>query len=619
MLAVLGWMLAAQPYRGLWHDGILYFGQVLRHSEVPALSEDMFFASGSQDRYSVYAHVVAPLYSALGKYATHVVGVLLSWTLMAGALLTLLKPLEQRWQPAALWGLLAYGVVSPIYGGGWVFGYGEPFLTARTVAEPLLLWSLVALLSGRLARVAGLQGAATLFHPLMALPVVLVTGCYLAQKDRRWWWALCIVPLAMLAGAAGLPPWDGLLKRYDPYWWSLIGTVNAQVLLQNWSLLDWLTVGLDLAVLLVVAKLRPSAGLTRLLHAVVITNLALFAVAVVLADGLQLVLVTQLQLWRAHWIAHLLAVATLPWLVMQLWRLGGLWPTSACALALAMLNIHVGGQHGPATTALLLFTSLLAWRVRKVSASTRWLICGCILLCIAAVSWARLRDVLALQAWQNPAAGANASAMLVLSFPTVAMSCFAALWLLVQRGRTALGFAALSSAALFTVAAAAWDQRPDLARAVESPSGASHPFAGHLPPRATVYWPGQLLPVWGLLERTSHFAPQQGSGMLFNRNTAMAFGARRDQHRNINEDAANCRSDAMRLRDRELLASCDAPSVQQRLAALCSAWDPPDFLVLPQHHARTPLATWQPPTHRDPPLAYSLHSCRQFVALQPQR
>lgn len=613
LLAVAGWMLAAQPYRGVWHDGILYLGQALKASQVPGLAQDLFFASGSQDRYSVYARVVAPLYALLGPLTTHVLAVLLSWTLMAGAVWMLLRPLAPRWQVAS-WGLLAFMVVSPIYGGGWVFGYAEPFLTARTVAEPLLLWSLVALLRARLLAVAGLQGAALLFHPLMALPVILATGCQLALQDRRWWWLLSALPLAMLAGAAGIAPWDGLLKRYDPAWWSLIGAVNAKVLLQNWPLQDWLTLALDLAVLLAVARLRPQDGWTRLLHAVVITNVALFTVALLFAEGLQLVLLTQLQLWRAHWIAHLFAVIVSPWLAMRLWSQGGLWPACACALALALLNAHVRGAHGLASAGLLVFTALLAWRMRKVSSSIRWLVCGCILLCIAGISVAQLRDVLVMQGWQNPLAGWGASAMMLLSFPTVAMAGFAALWLLAYRTRIGWALAAAASVALFAFAAANWDQRPDLARAVESRPPTPHPFAAHLPPQATVYWPGQLLPVWGLLERRSHYAPQQGSGMLFNRGNAMAFGARREQYRDINEDQAQCRQSALLLRDREALTSCNAPTLP-RLAALCRSSDPPDFVVLPEHHAQSPLATWQAPARRDPPHTFALHSCRQLAAL----
>lgn len=615
LMAVAGFLLAARPQLGLWHDGTLYFGQVLLHSRVPALAQDMFFASGSQDRYSAYAYCLAPLYRLFGEGATHTAGVLLSWALMGAAVWALLT----QWAGASratLFGLLAFAVMSPIYGGGWAFSYSEQFLTARSVAEPLLLWSLVALLKSRFKTMAGLLAAATLFHPLMSLPVLLVAGGYLMQQDRRWLWALVSVPAALLAGAAGLPPWDGLFRRYDPYWWSLFDTVSPQVVLGNWVALDWMSVMLDLGVLLAAAQLRAADDWKRLLRAVISVTLALFAVALVLGDGLRLVLITQMQLWRVHWLTHLLAIAIGPWLVVHLWRRAGGWPVVACALMLALLNVHVRGMHALATGGLLMFALLLAWRGRNVSPALTRLACGVVLLAIVALSVVRLNEMLALQGWQHPRAGWGAQAMLFLSFPTMALAGFAGLVALTQRGRRGAIAAGLSSAALLGAAAATWDQKTDLARAIEAVSPAHHPFAAHLPAQATVYWPQQLAATWGLLERRSHYAPQQGSGMLFNRNNAMAFGARRELYRRIDEDRAACRHGAMLAQDREALTSCDVPALD-RLGALCRSLDAPDAMVLPERLVIPPLATWQPTARHDPPQTFALYSCTQLAAPQP--
>lgn len=618
LLATVGFALAARPYLGIWHDGSLYFGQVLLHSRAPELARDLFFASGSQDRFSVYAHLIAPLYAVLGESHTHQAGVLASWAGMAAALLALLKHLDGK-GATALWGLMAFAVMSPMYGGSWAFGYTEQFLTARSIAEPLLLWGLVSLLNGRFKTTAGLLAAATLLHPLMALPVLAITAAYFVQQDRRWLWLLSTMPLALLAGLAGIAPLDGLLKRYDPYWWSLFNTASPQVVLGNWSLLDWSGVALDLVILAWAVRLRPADGLSQFLRAVVGVTLALFAAAVVLVDGLQLVLVTQLQLWRAHWIAHLLAVAMTPWLVAQLWQRGGFWPASACALVLAMLNLHVGGTHALATAGLLLLTSLLAWRVPGISSSTTRLVCAGILLGALILSAARLSDLLQLQSWQQTSGGWGAAALTTLSFPTVALPLFGALAALAPRRGWRTGAAALGSLALLAVAVAAWDQRSDLARAVDDRPRAPHPFQAHVPPEAAVYWPEQLAAVWGLLERSSHFAPQQGSGMLFNRNNAVAFGARTEQYRSLMQHRASCLAAATLGRDRQALTACDRPSTQD-LAALCQSWGAPEAVVLPGRLPPamfTPLATWQPPAHRNPPQTFSLYACRQFVPRQP--
>lgn len=610
LLAIAAWMLAAHPYWGVWHDGTLYFGQVLLHSRVPQLSEDLFFASGSQDRFSVYSQVVAPLYALLGQPATHVIAVLCSWLAMGAGVLALLRPLQP--QPAAgLWGLLAFAVTAPIYGGGWVFGYAEQFLTARSFAEPLLLWSLVALLRQRLALAAGLVAPAMLFHPLQTLPVLVVMWCHLVLARRRWLWALALLPLLAAAGAAGVPPWDGLLRRYDPYWWSLVDTVNTQVLPTNWSASDAVTVVLDVAILVTVAHLRSADAFSRLLKAAALAAAVMFCACLVLVDGLHLVLPTQLQLWRVHWIVHLIAVSLAPWLVARLWRLGGFWPVSAAALTLALLTAHVDSPHRVGAVLLWAGVSLIALRVRDVSAATRRLACTCIALAIAATAALRLGTVMALQSWQFADAGWSGLFLLAASFPATAMPAFAGLLALERRSAVGRALAGGLAAAFLATVALHWDQRTDLARATEHPS-ASHPFQAQIPKNATVYWPGQLAPVWGLLERTSHFSPQQGSGMLFHRHNALSFGERREIYRAISEDEARCRDGAMLAEDRQALRGCEKPSTA-RLQALCASPDQPGFLVLPEPLATPPLATWQLPSHREPPRTFALYACRQLA------
>ena len=613
LLAIAGWMLAAHPYWGVWHDGTLYFGQVLLHTRAPQLAQDLFFASGSQDRYSVYSLVMAPLYGLFGPHATHVLAVLMSWVAMGAGVLALLRSLTPR--PSAWsWGLLAFAVTSPIYGGGWVFGYGEPFLTARTVAEPLLIWSLVAVLHRRHVRMVALLAAAGAFHPLMTLPMVVVAACHLAQCDRRWLGALAVLPVAAFAGAADIAPWDRLLQRFDAPWWSMIDAVSAYVLPHNWSALDGMAVAIDLTVVGAVARLRPADDFARLLRATMIAAVLLLGACLILAEGLRLVLPTQLQLWRVHWIVHLLAVVLAPWLVARFWSLGGFWPVSACALVLVLLTLHARSPHAAVAIALWLATTVIAWRAGGVSGLTVRIACSCIGIVVVTTAVTHLGNLLALQGWQAPEAGWGGLWLLGAGHPAIALPAFAGLCALQRRGAAGRAVAGISILAFFFTVAWQWDQRTDLARATEN-SGADHPFQAHVPRDATVYWPGQLAPVWGMLERTSHFAPQQGSGMLFHRHNALSFGERRETYRGISEDYARCRNGALLARDREALSSCEQPSTP-RLQALCATTDHPGFIVLPRPLATPPLATWQLPVHREPPQVFALYACRQ-LAPQP--
>jgi hypothetical protein len=615
LIAVAALTLLARPYEGLRHDGILYLGQVLINSRVPALSHDTFFVGGSQDRYSIYSHLLAPLYEHVGLMPTHVVVLLTSWLLGLGGVLRLLRRLE----PAGMqpfWGLLAFAVMSASYGGLWIFSYSEPFVTGRSFAEPALLWSLVALLAGRWRTMAALQVLAALFHPLMALPVMAMSWCYLARTDRRWWWLLTGLPLALLASIAGIPPWNGMLKTYDPYWWALVEANNSQVLITQWKLRDQLTIALDMAVLLAVTRLRPIDNITRLIRAVVLITAAFIGLTALCADGLHNVLFTQLQLWRAHWVAHLLAVALAPWLLVRLSQLGGFWPVSASALALAQLDAHFGTGHGLATMCLWALTSLVSWRVRDVSRATVRLACGATLLCILGLSGQNLYSQLHQLGWKSPLTLWGDGFFLLATSPVVAASGFAALLLIAHRSLVGAIISTGLSVALLCVTALHWDQRQDLTRAVESAPTAEHPFSAHIPINATVYWPAQLLPVWALLERISHYAPQQGAGLLFNRDTGLMFGPRKAAYRLIDDERKRCIAGATLSRSQSNWLQCEVPR-NDHLTSLCAELDAPDFLVLRNQLAGiNALATWQPATHREASQTFYLHSCTQLKSFE---
>lgn len=609
-MAIVAFMFFSRPYEGVRHDAVLYLGQALLHSRVPLLSQDTFFAAGSQDSYSIYSHLMVPLYRQWGLTATHVGMICIGWLATLTAVLTLLRRFEPR-GTLPLWGAVVFATLSPMYGGANVIGYTEPFVTARTFAEPLLLWSVVSLLNGRKALTAVLLAGGALFHPLLTLPLMAVVWVYLVQSDRRWLWLLVAVPLAFAAATAGIAPLDGLLKTYGAYWWSMVEACNRMVLLSNWTASEQLRIAVDVAILLACRRLHASIAWQRLLLAIALTVLASVILTGIGTDLLHNVLITQLQLWRAHWIGHLLALGLAPWLFVQLWRCGGLWQTSAMAMALALLNGHTNQGHGVATAALWMLVSLAAWRAPNVSKAAVRLSVGSILALVLGLSFLHIYTYVQQWSWVYPQTAWPDGTARIAGSPLVALAVFALLVAGGKQGRrgqtAALGMGAL----LLATAAFTWDQRPDLSRAVESDTATPHPFKAYIPANAQVYWPNQLIPVWSLLERTSHFATQQGAGVLFNRDTALMFGPRLAMYRRIKSEHEMCRAGAIHMHSSTSWFACEMPDAS-RLIDVCNASDAPDFLVLPGKLPVPPLARWQPPAYRNAPQTYDLYACSQL-------
>lgn len=614
LVALLALLLFARPYNGLRHDAVLYFGQVLLNSRAPHLASDVFFVGGSQDAFSIYAPLVAPLYAALGLALSQQALLLLAWAGLAGALLALLRSLDTH-AGVRLWGALAVAVLATSYGGNWVFGYAEPFLTARSFAEPLALGGLAALLNGRPAAAAALLLSAALLHPLMTLPVLVVAACLLAGQDRRWLWLLLALPAAaLLLALADLRPWHELLRTYDPYWWALVNTSNRQVLLANWRAGDWLNLALDVAVLCAAWRWAPPPRWRQLMAAVLVATTLLFAATALGADLLRLRLPTQLQLWRVHWIAHLLAQAMLPWLAWTLWQRGGFWRVSAASLGLAVASTQVDAGYAAPALSLWLLTTALAWRARRQSSSTLvGVLVSIILLCAVGVTALQAASALEQIGWTSPTQALGAQAARLLVTPPVAAMLFAALLALGARGRAGRRVALLFSMLLLAGAFATWDRRSDMALAIDTQLRPLPAFAERIPPHATVYWPGHLAATWALLERPSFFSGQQGAGLLFNRDTALIYGPRYSAFRRIEKATEDCMQGAFLAQDPVVLADCELPS-RERLEEICQARgaEAPDYLVVRGHPWPTPLAQWQLPARRDPPATYALYACAQL-------
>src|SRR5438094_10572948 len=69
-LALFAWLVLLNaiglPYLGYVHDARLYSGQVLNALHPEVLGEDLFFRFGSQDRFSAFSRLMAPLVAGLG-------------------------------------------------------------------------------------------------------------------------------------------------------------------------------------------------------------------------------------------------------------------------------------------------------------------------------------------------------------------------------------------------------------------------------------------------------------------------------------------------------------------------------------------------------------------------
>jgi hypothetical protein len=598
LLLVVSLWLIARPYRGVRHDGILYLGQILGRLLPDSIGQDLFLVHGSQDRYSIYSWLMAPLVHWLGVGVSQVVVlaacemlfVLGCWLLTADIGSRVL-----RW--AALLALVA---VSHIYGCSLMVGFAEPFLTARAMSEPLLVLGLVCMLRAKPGAALALMAAGAAVHPLIALPVIVTAWVYRVLGDRRWLWALLVVLLPAAAGAFGVAPFSSLWQRYDAEWWRVTAAANPDVFLTSAGIRDLVPTFLDIGLLVMAARMLGRSALSRLIQAALACAVLFTVLWGVGADLLHDVLLTQLQLWRAYWVTHLLATLVLPFVLITVWDQGDVGRWGAASIALAAV-----AASGNLTTGWLCLIwallPLIVLRTRSpVSRAVVNIAIAASVIGMIGVTLIVARGTFGVAAAMTDRFNGVGSAQIVLGLTV----CSALVGGALLRGICGTGLWRLASMVgvivLVAVALQGWDQRSDWQRELEEGLDNPHPaFAGLIPPSATVYWEDSLIEPWTLIQRPQFYQGEQGAGSLFNRQTALEVEQRRRVMAPLEVQKAVCQTVAAITNANSSASTgydtAECAPTPADIQAFCKTPNAPEFLVFRASTADTVpgvTATW---------------------------
>jgi hypothetical protein len=608
------WILALyfirDPYRGVRHDAVLYFAQ-MQHRLTPGwLDGDLFFLSNSQDRFSVFSTIFSPVLQALGLssaeivilLALHALFLFATWQLTAG------MPATTRWCSLVLALALPH-----FYSSQHRFAFAEPYLTARSLAEPFAVLALAMLLRGRLALALAAALFAAVSHPLMALPAWLVGWRLLCGQDRRWnWAALLALPVALLAWA-DVGPFGALAHGYDPAWLATVKMADAFVFLGTWQIADWQQLLFDGGLLWLCAR-DASLPLGRLAGATLVTTIGCLLASAIGVDLLHNVLLTQLQLWRATWVAHLVAMLSLGPLLIRFWtqdRKGRLAVFMVLLGAITVSStVHTAWVVGlMAFGAVAVAQSRVVVSVAVVRVGIAACICAAVL--ISGVVAASQFDQLSMGRDSGILIGRASAIPSTLSALVLSIALLG-LWPLLQPSRVATACSAIAVAVLLAAGISQWDQRSDWARYVEQSQGRPHPFDAVIPAGATVYWPDDLMASWALLGRSSFFDPAQMSGTVYSRATSVAGMERRDAVNPLVIQSRLCMS--VVATGLSSMTAADCKPTDLAVHDVCHLKNVhPDFIVLNSPIEAPPLASWQHPLpDASEPAGHFLYACSKM-------
>ena len=587
------WLLGRR-YAGLSHDATVYYAQGLRRLEPAAFASDLFFAHGGQDAYTLFPLLYGPLIGLQGAGAALTMTVLgqAAFLAAATALAWRLVPAGLRW-----WSLALLAAVSGYYGGVGTFRIAEPFATARTLAEPLVLAGLAFALARRRWLAAAPLATALALHPLVAVPGIALVVIWHAISYPR---LLKAVVWAGVLALAGVLAWPGAERFFDAPWREAVVERSPHLFPSLWHPADWARVlwGLCIAGLAAVLAGGAARRIVLIASGLSLASIAVSWIGVDLLDSARL---AALQPWRMHWLQHLLAILLVPVVVAALWRNGNAGRLGAACIAASCCF----GRAELAVSAALALAAVALFALERRhpgSIGERALRIGLLfVLCAASVGLlfeVQSRLPLAYGALQAPTwrdyvhAFGSAGGLL----PAAAL-----IWLIARSGPSAVALA-LCVAAL-ACSALAWDARSAWSRFIESAQARDNPFDSVLPRGAQVLWWEKGSPAWTVLGTPSWISGDQGAGIVFQRATALEYAARKKPSAPLRSSLDNC------AYADEAACRHDPALIQ----ALCSVPRGPDFLVLnaPSTTALGMVAWRLPPDlGRGRDLLY-LHPCRQ--------
>lgn len=518
--------LATRPYYGIVHDALFYMLQAIHELNPNRFAEDLYFKFGSQDEFTMFSIIYAPLLQLIGVANTAIVFAIVGQIFWICALLYFVRGLIRQ-RSLALMSVAAVIALPNTY---VLLDYGEGFVTPRIFAEALTMAALGLLVRRRTGWAMAAFVASIAIHPLMTLSGLAFSSIYLMSKRPRWWIAIAAgVALLAVLSIMNIQPFANLHAAYDPQWFDIINVRGSFWLVSNWPPVGSLRV-LSIITLAIMELAYANSRDRRLLGLFLAVGVGGIICALLGGDVTHNVFVIEIQPWRSMWlltlVANLYAVPTL----VRLYRLGKAAELTRLAF-LTALGLLLVSQMAPAVIVtvapMTLVAALLgAWQfatARQLPTPARLFVFAVIASVLGVGVAISYGYMLFLQPWREEFWRSLYSLGLVIA--ALGVMTYLLTPLMSQRRQIARLLPWLAGA-LVPLALIGWDARTPWTEFVELSQPIPKSLAEHIPRNASVYWEGGLEMLWLRMEQPSYFSCAQATEDLFFRDVALAYQRR---------------------------------------------------------------------------------------------
>jgi hypothetical protein len=612
MLALL-WALTHR-YQGFARDAELYAFQALARIH-PALGSDLYLQHTSQDQFSIFSVVYAFLIRSFGLQNAELAlfALCTAWFLAAAwALARALASRDAAWLTTAL-----FIVTVGYYGSYRIFHYAEDYLTARSVAEALVITALACHFRGRPWLGLLIAAGGLLLHPLMALPGVLLLICLAMPMRRAWIGAALAVALILAVAITALAaPAVGPLITLDPDWLRVVHERSQFLFLQYWTPQDWNLNARPFVYLIVTALAIDDERIRKLSLAAMLVGASGLAVAAIAGGVGALAILLQGQAWRWVWITGFSSVLLLVPTVWRVWADPKCGPLGALLLVLGWTCPIIDSWAWACPGAALVLWLLRGHIGDRAARCLRWAAVAASALVAAWIlrDWWTFRSPSAETGYESLAAARLGEAF---GFGVPGLLLAAAFWRCMNDTRSAL-LPVLSCAVLLIGLAQALPQSLRPPKSVGKPAEIAEfsDWRDAIPPTSNVL----VVPtrnsaafVWFTLERPSYLSVDQSAGVIFSRATALEVRRRADVLSPLMDPDWQIHTHlAQRSRGNPKPSETARPLTAQSLLGVCA--DPQLGFVIAKENLgfetirHSHAGAWQD---------WNLYDCRQLRPLAP--
>lgn len=333
---LVGLNAIARPCSVTAHDARLYSLQVMNQAEQGAYADDVFLRFGSQDQFSLFSRIVAPMVATLGLRLAFFALYLIFNTLFILGLFRLVRTLID--DPLVSTLALVYLVTAPLnYGGHDIFTVHEQFFTPRLISTTMTLFALERVVRQQFALALLLLVAGASMHPLMAFGGVMIwAGCVACTSlPPRVFMGVLVMSIASGALVLVVPAFGTLLfGSMDDDWHNLIRLTVGYNYPDSWSIKDRINLAVSFALPLAACfSLYANDPIRRRFLFIVILAGAVGFLVTVAASMLPYALLFQGQPYRVLWILKVLQVP-LGFLLIARWSESPMLSARIAALGL---------------------------------------------------------------------------------------------------------------------------------------------------------------------------------------------------------------------------------------------------------------------------------------------